>query len=94
MFCYMATKTLNFFCYIEQLKIEEVEEPCQENGVEDESEDENRIEYASDTKEDQDFEEFSHKDYQLSNLELVRRQNMEKNFQIFEEFQINQVGKK
>ena len=61
-----------------------MEEPCQENGVEDES----------DTKEDQDFEEFSHKDYQLSNLELVRRQNMEKNFQIFEEFQINQVGKK
>ena len=76
------------------MKIEEVEETCQENGNVNESEDDNEEEYESDTKEeDQEFEEFNHKEYQLSNLELVRRQNMEKNFAIFEEFQINQVGK-
>lgn len=38
-----------------------------------------------------EFEEFSHNNYQLSDLELVRKENMKKNFALFEEFEINQV---
>ncbi|XP_066936595.1 WD repeat-containing protein 76-like [Clytia hemisphaerica] len=41
--------------------------------------------------EEEDFEEFSTNDYQLSELELLRKENMKKNFQLFEEFQINKV---
>ena len=44
-----------------------MEEPCQENG------DENGIEYASDTKEeDEDFDEFSHQVFLLlSTVQIV-----------------------
>ena len=76
------------------MKIEEDEKlPEEETSHEAEDDNDWDKERDGDTKEDLDFEEFSHKDYQLSNLELVRKENMEKNFAIFEEFQINQVKK-
>ena len=52
-----------------------------------------KLEYeeSNEEEEESDFEEFTH-DNQLSELELLRKENMKKNFELFEEFQINQVS--
>jgi len=43
-------------------------------------------------EEEEAFEDFNSNEYQLSELELLRQENMKKNLELFEEFQINQVS--
>lgn len=71
--------------YCAPFYILKIEEKLEDNACYSESE-------SIRDEEEEAFEDFNSNEYQLSELELLRQENMKKNLELFEEFQINQVS--